>query len=71
MNVFFALVVPFFDRIVPVTVASLQAFPGSLRMLLRCKICAFGITLIHPGMAAECTAGDIVTINNIKRIERY
>ena len=32
-----------------------------LRMLLSCKICAFGITLIHPGMAAECTAGDIVT----------
>ena len=32
-----------------------------LRMLLRYKICAFGITLIHPGMAAECTAGNIVT----------
>ena len=33
-----------------------------LRILLSCKICAFGITLIHPGMAAECTAGDIVTL---------
>ena len=33
-----------------------------LRMLLSCKICAFGIILIHPGMAAECTAGDIVII---------
>ena len=33
-----------------------------LRMLLSCKICAFGIILIHPGMAAECTAGDIVTL---------
>ena len=32
-----------------------------LRMLLSCKICAFGIILIHPGMAAECTAGDFVT----------
>ena len=35
---------------------------GFLRLLLRCKICALGITLIHPGMAADCTAGDIVTI---------
>ena len=33
-----------------------------LRMLLSYKICAFGIILIYPGMAAECTAGDIVTI---------
>ena len=33
-----------------------------LRMLLSCKICAFGIILIHPGMAAECTAGNIVTL---------
>ena len=35
--------------------------PTRDRMLLSCKICAFGIILIHPGMAAECTAVNIVT----------
>ena len=28
-----------------------------LRMLLSCKIYAFGIILIYPGIAAECTTG--------------
>ena len=33
-----------------------------LRILLSCKICAFGITLIYPGIAVECTVGNIVII---------
>ena len=32
-----------------------------LRILLSCKIYTFGITLIHPGIAAEYTIGDIIT----------